>query len=99
MEALEAGLTDRVRAILQEDADALNRPFREYSLYPLYAEGWHTPLAFAVKLGQTEAVRLLLNHGADRTVRSPERRTLYDIAVEAGHQDIADLLKERPIGE
>jgi ankyrin repeat protein len=99
IEALETGLTDRILAILEEDADALNRPFREYALYPLYAEAWYTPLAFAVALGQTEAVRLLLNRGADRTVRSPEGRTLYDIAQEKGHQNIADLLKTRAIGQ
>ena len=95
--SLRCGLS--VRAILQDDADALDRPFREYALYPLYAEGWYIPLAFAVALGQTEVVRLLLKQDADRTVCSPERRTLYDIALEAGHRDIADLLKEPPVGE
>jgi ankyrin repeat protein len=99
MEAVEAGLTDRVLAILQEDADALNRPFREYALYPLYAEGWYTPLVFAVALGQTDVVPLLLKHGADRTVCSPEGRTLCDIAEEKGHQNIVDLLKTHAIGQ
>ena len=51
MEALEYQLSDRVQTILQDDGEALNRPFLEYPLYPLYAEGWHTPLAFAGNSG------------------------------------------------
>ncbi len=51
MEAVEYGLTDRILAILAQDAEALNRPFSAYPLYPLYAEGSHTPLAFAVIRG------------------------------------------------
>jgi hypothetical protein len=35
MEAVEFGLMQRVQAIVQEDSEALNRPFQNY---PLYAE-------------------------------------------------------------
>lgn len=42
MEAVEYGLTERILAILHEDPTAINRPFQEYPLYPLFAEGWYT---------------------------------------------------------
>jgi ankyrin repeat protein len=34
MEAVEYGMTERVLAILQQDPAALDRPFRDYPLYP-----------------------------------------------------------------
>jgi hypothetical protein len=45
MEAMENGLAERVEAILEQDPAALNRPFRDYPVCPLNAEGWFTPLA------------------------------------------------------
>ncbi len=92
MESVEYGMTERVLAILQQDPAALDRPFRVYPLYPRYAEGWYTPLAFAVTRGQKAAVQFLLQHGASSAIRSPEGRTLHEIALEKGHQDIADVL-------
>jgi ankyrin repeat protein len=93
MEAVEYGLTERVLAILRQDPDAINRLAQECPLFPLYAEGWFTPLVFAVKFGQTDMVRLLLAQGADATIRSPEGRTLDEIAMEKGHGGIAGILK------
>jgi ankyrin repeat protein len=93
MEAVENQLTQRVQAILQEDPQALNRLFRDYPLYPLYAEGWHTPLAFAVTRDKPEMVRFLLECNADHTVCSPEGRTLFEIAQQNGHQSIAGMLR------
>jgi ankyrin repeat protein len=93
MEAVEYQLTQRVQAILQEDPEALNRLFRDYPLYPLYAEGWHTPLAFAVTRDKPDMVRFLLEREADHMVRSPEGRTLYEIAQQKGHQSIAEMLR------
>jgi ankyrin repeat protein len=95
MEAIEYGLTERILAILEGDPDALNRPFSAYSLNPLYAEGWYTPVAFAVIRERIETVRLLLAHDADTTVRAPDGRSLYEIAQQKGHGDIAALLKSR----
>lgn len=93
MEAVEYGLTQRAKTILEEDRGVLDRSFEHYPLYPLYAEGWHTPLAFAVTRNQEEIVRLLLDGGADAKVRSPEGRMLHEIAIEKGYGDIAELLK------
>jgi ankyrin repeat protein len=93
MEAVEYQLTQRVQTILQEDPEALNRLFRDYPLYPLYAEGWHTPLAFAVTRDKPDMVRFLLEREADHMVRSPEGLTLYEIAQEKGHQNIAEMLR------
>jgi ankyrin repeat protein len=93
MEAVEYGLTERILEILQEDLDTIHRSFQDYPLFPLYAEGWFTPLVFAVKFGQTEIVRLLLDQGANASIRSPEGRTLYEMALEMGRQGIADILK------
>lgn len=97
MEAVEYGLTERILAILARDAEALHRPFTEYPLHPLYAEGWYTPLAFATIRGNTEMVRFLLDQGADAAIRSPDGRTLYDMAQEKGHERIAALLKGGPL--
>ena len=96
MEAVENRLTERILAILAQDAEALHRPFSAYPLYPLYAEGWYTPLAFAVIRGSTEIVRLLLDHGADAAIHSPDGRRLYEIAQEKGLEQIAALLKGAP---
>jgi ankyrin repeat protein len=93
MEAVEYQLTQRVQTILQQDPQALNRPFRDYPLYPLYAEGWHTPLAFAVTRDKPDMARFLLEHGADPMVRSPEGRSLYEIAQEKGHQNMAEMIR------
>ena len=92
MEAVEHGLTNRIQTILEEDSEALHRPFSEYPLYPLYAEGWHTPLAFAVIQNKPEVARFLLNQGADANARSPEGKTLYQLAKEKGHDTVAELL-------
>ena len=97
MEAVEYGLTERILAILAQDAEALHRPFTEYPLHSLYAEGWYTPLAFATIRGNTEMVRFLLDQGADAAIRSPDGRTLYYMAQEKGHERIAALLKGGPL--
>lgn len=65
IEAIQYGLVDRVRAILEEEPAALNRPFGEYGLFPSDAEAWHTPLAYAVAHGKEEIVRLLTELGAE----------------------------------
>jgi ankyrin repeat protein len=93
IEAVENGLTERILAILAEEPDRLNRPFSDYPLYPLYAEGWYTPLVFAVVQGRLESVRTLLDQGADVAVPTPDGRSLYELAKEKGHQQIAALLK------
>lgn len=94
MEAVEYGLVERVKAILDEDPHALNRPFHDHPLYPRYAEGWHTPLIFAVTRGQADIVRVLLDRGADVNVLSPEGQKLSEIAHATGHQNIADMLQK-----
>jgi ankyrin repeat protein len=80
MEAVEAGLTERVEEILKEDPGALERRFSSFTIFPLYAEGWFTPLAFAVRLGKTEMVKFLLERGANPNVGSPEGKSLAEIA-------------------
>jgi ankyrin repeat protein len=97
IEAVENGLTKRILGILAEEPDRLNRPFRDYPLYPIYAEGWHTPLAFAVVQGRVDSVRTLLDQGADGTVRSPDGRSLYELAQEKGLEEITELLKKHQI--
>jgi hypothetical protein len=94
MEAIDFGLTERVPAIVAEDPEALNRPFSSYPIYPIYAECWYTPLAFAVIQGQQGIVKALLERGADANVRSPDGRSLYELAQEKGHQEIASLVKQ-----
>jgi ankyrin repeat protein len=94
MEAVENGLTERIRAILVEEPALLDRPFREYPLYPLYAEGWFTPLVFAVHMGRVESVRVLLEHGADAALRTPQGRRLDELAREKGHNEVAELLMQ-----
>jgi ankyrin repeat protein len=95
MEAIEYELTHRAQTILLEDPQALNRPFQDYPLYPLYAEGWHTPLAFAVMRSKPQMVRFLLDRGADAEVCSPEGRTLYEIAKEKDHEEVAEMLNAK----
>jgi ankyrin repeat protein len=93
MEALDFGLTARIAAILEEDPDALNRPYSAYPLYPLYTEGWYTPLAYAAIRGDIETIRLLLDRGADETLRSPDGRSLLEVAKEKGYAEVAAVLK------
>ena len=93
MEAVEYGLTQRIQTILEEDPEALRRPFSEYPLYPLDAEGWHTPLALAIIRNKPETVRFLLDHGADANARSPKGKTLYQLAKDNGHEAVAEMLK------
>lgn len=92
IEAIQYDLPDRATAILDADPAALNRAFHEYGIFPLDAEGWHTPLAYAAVRGREEMVRLLLERGADAAVQSPDGRTLGMIAQAAGHPEIAGIL-------
>jgi len=64
IEALQYGLTSRVREIVEKDPACLNRPFREYGLFPRDAEAWHTPLDYAATRGNEEIVKLLLDFGS-----------------------------------
>jgi ankyrin repeat protein len=91
IEAIQYDLADRMGPLLDEEPGSLNRPFRDYGLFPWDAEPWHTPLAYAVSRGRAEIVRLLLNRGADVTLCSPEGKTLIEIALRAGHREIADI--------
>jgi hypothetical protein len=95
IEAIQYDLIDRVRSVLDEDTGSLNRAFRDYGLFPWDAEGWQTPLAYAVARGRVEIVRLLMERGADAAVRSPEGKTLSEIAAKAGHEVIARTTRGR----
>jgi ankyrin repeat protein len=97
MEAVENGLIARVRAILNENPGAIDRPFGDYPLFPLYAEPWYTPLAFAVAQGKAEIVQFLLTYGANAEVRSSEGLTLVDLAQQKGYTAISDALKTRAV--
>jgi len=92
IEAIQYNMIDRVRSVLKEDPGSLHRPFREYGLFPLDSEAWHTPLAYAVTRGREEMVRLLIEHGADVTLRSPKGETLSEIAHKGGHREITLIL-------
>ncbi len=92
IEAIQYGLLDRLRIVLTEDPASLNRPFREYGLFPYDAEAWHTPLAYAVMRGNEEIVRLLMERGANARLRSPEGSSLSEIAQKAGYRELADAL-------
>ena len=92
IEAIQYGLLERVKAVLKEDGAALNRAFHEYGLYPWDAEGWQTPLAYAVVRGREEIVRMLMERGADGTLRSPKGETLGELARKAGRGEIAGII-------
>lgn len=93
MEAVESGLLHRIEAILLEDPDAINRSFESYSLFPLYAEGWFTPLVFAAHRDKPDVVQWLLEHGADASIHSPEGKSLVELANRNGLATIAELLQ------
>lgn len=93
-EAIQYGLIDRARTILDADPEAVNRAFGKYALYPMDAEGWYTPLVYAVTRGDAEMVRLLLERGADRSVRSPSGQTLPWIAAEGGRSKIVGHVED-----
>ena len=92
IEAIQYHMAGRVKAVLEEDSAALNRAFSDYGLFPLDAEAWQTPLAYAVTRGREEIVRLLIARGAVEALRSPEGETLSEIAQKAGHREIALIL-------
>jgi len=93
MEAVDFGRKERIAEIIAADVRSLNRPFSSYPIYPLYCEGWYTPLAWAAIKGDVETVRFLIGHGADVSVRSPEAKRLHEIVSHKGHAEIASLLK------
>ncbi|HKF48380.1 MAG TPA: ankyrin repeat domain-containing protein [Terracidiphilus sp.] len=95
IDAIQYNLLGRVKAVLDEDPAALNRTFHEYGLFPLDAEGWQTPLAYAALRGRADAVRLLIGRGADAALRSPKGETLSAIAQKAGHHEVALILDEQ----
>jgi ankyrin repeat protein len=92
IEAIQYDMTHRIKAVLEEDPAALNRPFSDYGLFPWDAEAWHSPLVYAVKRGREEIVRLLIERGAVQSLRSPEGETVREIAQQAGHREIARIL-------
>ncbi len=92
IEAIQYGLIDRVVKVLEEDPASVNRPFRDYGLFPWDAEEWYTPLAYAVTRGNAAISRLLLARGADATLRSPQGMALKDLAQNAGHGELASIL-------
>ncbi len=92
IEAIQYDMPERVKAVLEEDPAALNRPFGDYGLFPWDAQAWHTPLAYAVTRGREAIVRLLIERGAVTTFRAPEGETLSEIAQKAGHQEIARII-------
>jgi len=85
---------DRARTILESDPDAVNRTFEKYVLFPMDAEGWYTPLVYAVTRGDAEMVRLLLERGADRNLRPPSGQTLPWMAAEGGRSKIVGLVED-----
>ncbi len=93
MEAIANGLVEKVRANLEHDPEALNRPFQQYPIFPLDCEGWYTPFVLAVSQGQLEVVRFLIEQGADKTVVSPDGQTLAALAQKNGHGEVAALLQ------
>lgn len=94
IEAIQYDIVERVKAVLEEDPDSLNRPFRDYGLFPWDAEAWHTPLAYGVARGREQIVKLLLDRGADTRLLSPKGKTLSEIAQKGGHPEIAWILDE-----
>jgi ankyrin repeat protein len=95
IEAIQYDLIARVEAVLEEDPAALNRRFQDYGLFPMYSEGWQTPLAYAVARGRARIAHLLIERGAEATLRSPEGETLSEIARKAGHREMAMILEAR----
>ncbi len=94
IEAIQYGMTERAREILAEDPTVLDRAFSEYGLFPLNAEAWYTPLAYAVLRGRTAIVRLLIDRGADTALRSPKGESLAEIAIGQGRGEIAAMLSD-----
>ena len=93
IEAIQYELIDHVLSVLEEDPDSLNRPFREYGLFPWDAQTWHTPLPYAASRDREEIVRLLIERGADATLRSPKGEMLSEIAQKAGYREMALILE------
>jgi hypothetical protein len=85
------------RLAAMQQPEVLDRPLSAYSLYPLGAEGWYTPLAVAVVRGHLDVVRVLARHGADLAVRAPDGRSLLKLAREGGHEAIARFLEQQGV--
>lgn len=92
-EAIENGLHGRIEEIFAVDRHALERPFRDYAIYPADAQPWYTPLVFAVMRSRADTVRVLLACGANARVQSPNGKGLAELAEERGSPDIAALLR------
>jgi ankyrin repeat protein len=71
-DAVEHGRSDLVRAAVERDPAALDRPLGDYLGVepPDWLQPWWRPLTFAKEHGKEEMVRVLLDLGATEEVRS-----------------------------
>lgn len=85
-DAVAAGSTDRVGALLAAGSDALDT---------LSPDGW-TPLHLAAYFGRIEVLEMLLEAGADPTIwgRAFERNLPIQAACAGGHDAAVELLAE-----
>jgi ankyrin repeat protein len=86
-DAASVGRTDRVGALLDEDAGLLSA----------YSSDGFYPLGLAAYFGHLETARLLVDRGApvDQAARNPMRIQPLHAAAAGGYVDIARLLVER----
>lgn len=93
-DAIRFGLLDRVRELLEQDPEIVNRPLFEAPAEPdAYAEP-PLPLYRAILAGGADLVRLLVEGGA--VVREPYKEgglTPLEYAVEKKQEEIATILR------
>ena len=78
-DAIDADRGDRVAAILDRDAGAIDRPFHAYATSePREGQWWPesstTPLQWATKQNKQNALRVLIEHGAGERTRDQMER-------------------------
>jgi ankyrin repeat protein len=84
MLAATVGTIDKIKALIQQDADLNARET---------VHGW-TALVYAIWNGNVDAVQALISAGADPKQKDPDGKTALDHAVQRNIQQIIELIQK-----
>jgi len=95
-DAVEYDRSDLVRAAVERDPEAVNRPLRHYLVAepPDFLEPWWRPLDVAVRNDNPAVARTLLELGANPSTRDPAGRSLLQRARAQSNEQMVALISQ-----